>query len=254
MNRLLRTLHWINIDTAAGAVVTSLFVAQCMGSTIPWVASLTLFLAVLAIYNFDHLMDARRVTTTARSARLRFYQQNLKALSIYQLILMVGLITIIWYLPVDILRAGLVLALVTGIYFILLFFVFPNKFLLKEIMIATVYTLALFLAPVYTNPSPGPDNYWLILLLEILLLAIANTLIFAWYDCEIDVREGHTSLAGNLAFKLHFSPPVLQQVIILLMALTLSLCLVASRSLRKNERYRIVGDAVFFLPIISLLK
>lgn len=271
MIRLMRFLHWVNLDTAIGAVVTSLFIAKYLGSDIPHVASITLLLAVLAIYNFDHLMDARRVSSIARSARHRFYQQNQRFLSIYQLILMLALITIIWYLPAEILRAGLVLALLTGIYFILLFFVFPNKFMLKEIIIASVYAMALFLAPIYSASGITADN-WLVFWLQILLMAVANTLIFAWYDHEIDIAEGHTSLARNLGksivyrvvvailiiilsisvFQVWSGAEILQQGIIMLMALVLYFSLLASRPLAKNDRYRIIGDAVFIIPVINL--
>ena len=270
MNSILRYLHWINFDTALGAAITSLFIADCLGTEIPVVAVVTLFIAVLSIYNFDHLMDARRVHTVAKSKRHRFYQQHLRLLSIYQLILIFGLIIIIWYLPTDILRAGLILALVTGIYFILLFFIFPNKFLLKEIMIAAVYSLALFLAPVYTNNA---DTSWLVLWLQILILAIANTLIFAWYDYEIDVSEGHTSLAGNLGkksiyrmimavlglsvflvvYQLLITGIVFAQIIILIMTLVLLFSLLAHKYLSRKELYRVVGDAVFLIPAITFL-
>ena len=79
----------MNFDTALGAVITSLFIANYIGSVIPEIALFALFLTVLVIYNFDHLLDAKRVTRKASSARHSFYQQNLKALAIYQLFLLV---------------------------------------------------------------------------------------------------------------------------------------------------------------------
>ena len=273
MNRLLYSLHWLNLDTAIGAVITSLFIADFVKASVPLVAVITLFIAVLAIYNFDHLMDARRLNSVARTARHRFYQENLRALSIYQLMLMIGLMTIIWYLPADILRAGLVLALITGIYFILLFFIFPGRFTFKEIMIALVYTLALFLAPLYTLEKATANLSWLILWVEILLLALSNTLIFAWYDHEIDHKEGHASLARNLnrqviyrmvigfliilyiisAYSIVKGENLLYQGVILLMTTTLLFSLLGNQLLQKKERYRIVGDAIFIIPIIILL-
>lgn len=273
MKQFLRYLHWINLDTAVGAVVTSLFIAKSLDTEIPDVAALTLFLAVLSIYNFDHLMDARRLPTKARTTRHRFYQQHLRSLSIYQLILMLGLITIIWYLPNDILRAGLVLSLVTGIYFVLLFFVYPGKFMLKEIMIALVYSLALFLAPLYSDAARAVDNNWLIFWLQIFLMAVSNTLIFAWYDHQIDLAEGHTSLANNLGknivyklvlsliglsallivYQLLTAGEVARQLILLAMTMVLLYSLMAHKKLRKNDRYRVLGDAVFMIPILIYL-
>ena len=201
MKRFLLFLHWLNVDTALGAVITSHFISINLNSSIPVIAHITLLLAVLSIYNFDHLMDARRISSVAKSARHRFYQEHLRALSIYQLFLMVDLMTILWYLPSGILRAGLVLALITGVYFILLFFLFPKKFILKEGMISLVYSMALFLAPVYVKQQYTPDILTFLLWLEILSLAVSNTLIFAWYDHEQDTLEGHTSLSASMGKK-----------------------------------------------------
>ena len=273
MKSVLIKLHWLNLDTALGAAITSLFVADYLQVKIPVVASATLLIAVLAIYNFDHLMDARRLTSISQSARHRFYQLNQKPLSVYQLILMLGLITIIWYLPEDILRAGLVLALVTGIYFILLFFIFPGRFLIKEIMIAIVYSLALFLAPLYSGQVNVEQNIWQIMWLEIFLLAVANTLIFSWYDYDIDLQEGHDSLAGALGqtmiyrtiiillialvllsgYQLVTNDSTMHQLTIMSMTFILFYSILARTSMKKNDRYRIIGDAVFLIPAFALL-
>lgn len=273
MKRLFNLLHWVNLDTAIGAVITSAFIAECLNSRIPVEASITLFLAVLSIYNFDHLMDARKMKAKAQTARHRFYQDNMKKLSIYQLLLMAGLITIIWYLPAAIIRAGIVLALTTGIYFILLFFVFPSRFMLKEIMIALVYSLALFLAPVYINEQISLHPDAVILFFEILLLAVSNTLIFSWYDLDSDLNDGHTSLARNLGKAAVFKVVVFalailslltiyqatttgqyfEQMLILIMTLILLYVLMAQKKLSNKERFRVAGDAVFFVPIFKLL-
>ena len=60
-------LHWMNFDTAFGAAITSLFIANGIGSNVPEIATIALVLAVMAIYNFDHLIDAKRITGLAIS-------------------------------------------------------------------------------------------------------------------------------------------------------------------------------------------
>ena len=180
--------------------------------------------------------------------------------------------TIIWYLPAPIIRAGIVLALITGTYFILLFFVFPKRFLLKEVMIAMVYTTALFLAPIYSGDENIVDQHTLLLYIEIMVLAVSNTLILAWYDFDADINDRHTSLATNLgkvivyrmalinlgliialtALQVITTARYFEQLILLVMAGILYLMLLMKDRLIINERYRIVGDAIFLVPGLAL--
>ena len=61
MRDILLVLHRTNFDTAIGAVITSLFIANIIGSEVPDVVTVALLLVVLAIYNFDHLLDAKKI-------------------------------------------------------------------------------------------------------------------------------------------------------------------------------------------------
>lgn len=273
MKRLAKVLHWLNVDTALGAVITSMFIAENINSQIPSVAIITLFIAVLSIYNFDHLLDARQLDGKANSPRRSYYQRNQKALAVYQLFLLVILLSIIWYLPLEILRAGIILGLITVIYFLLLFIVFPNRFILKEVMISVVFTTALFLAPVYSGSEISTIGFILILWLEILVLAIINTLLFAWYDYDNDKREGHVSLARELgtgvvykvilsliafltlliALQVYLGGNLAYQSILLLMGLILLWSLLANKRLVHYELYRVSGESIFLLPILVLL-
>ena len=271
VKRLFFILHWLNFDTAMGAGITSLFVARYLVVEVPSTAIATLVLAVLAIYNFDHLIDARQIKGTAISARHRFYQQNNRLLSNYQVLLLLALLVLSWFVPAAIARAGIVLGSIILIYFLLLFIVLPKRFVFKEIVIAVVYVCGIFLAPVATAASllPNIAPLWL----ELFLLALANTLIFAWYDYELDRQEGHSSLAqvfGKkaiyritvvilLALALTIIWQLLQgenqfyQGIIAGMALVLALNLLSYSFAGQNELFRFFGDAIFLLPLIAFL-
>jgi hypothetical protein len=50
-----------------------------------------------------------------------------------------------------------------------------------------------------------------------------------------------------------FLGEILPQGIIFLMTITLLYSLLADRSLKTNDSYRIIGDAVFIIPIVILL-
>jgi hypothetical protein len=272
VRKVLKVLHWLNFDTALGAVFTSMFVAQFLNAAVPFTSNLALFITVLIIYNFDHLIDARSIKRIAQSARHNFYQKNLYILSLYQIALLVAALFLVWYLPPAIIRAGIILGLITAIYFLLLFIIFPKRFMLKEIMISIVFSCAIFLAPYYSHQPLQFSLSGVLLWSEILILAITNTFIFSWYDYDIDQSEGHTSIAvvlgrrtvGLLIYALFFTLVIIvtinltlfgnwgNQFVVLLMAGLLYFSYVADKSLSRNEFYRVFGDAVFLLPIIGV--
>ena len=170
--RIASVLHWMNFDTAVGAAITSLFIANIIGSAVPLIAIIALLIAVLTIYNFDHLLDAKKISGIAISGRHRFYQQNFSKLAIYQLILLISLLVISWFVPASIAQSGIILAVITLIYFLLLFIVLPYRFAFKELMIAMVFASGLFLGPVSVIPNLVISLEIILLWLEIFLLAM----------------------------------------------------------------------------------
>ena len=263
----------MNFDTALGAAVTSLFIAKYIGSVIPGTATSALILAVLAIYNFDHLLDAKQIEGNAISGRHLFYQQNFKALSVFQLILLIALLPVSWFVPAIIVKAGIILAIVALIYFLLLFIVLPNRFAFKEIIIAGVFVCGVFLAPIATSSSQTISLDIIFLSLQIFLLALANTFIFSWFDYEHDLKEAHTSLAQILGKKIIYQLSFVvlgslaiiialrmindanwpDQLIIASMGMVLLLTLILKGRIHRRELYRIAGEAIFLIPIVGLL-
>jgi 4-hydroxybenzoate polyprenyltransferase len=263
----------MNFDTAIGAAITSLFVTQILGAEVPHVVIISLFLTVLAIYNFDHLLDAKKIPGIAISGRHRFYQQNFLSLALYQVILLMALLTISWFVPTNVVRAGIILAVVTLIYFLLLFIILPQRFAFKEFMIAVVFASGLFIGPIVTSPIESVSFTTILLWVEIFLLAIANTFIFSWFDYESDRAEGHSSLAQILGpKKIRFLSYLVltilviiivvslannalwaDQVIILAMGLVLFLSLSTGKIVRAKESLRIMGEAIFLIPLIRLI-
>ena len=263
----------MNFDTAIGAAITSLFVANIIGSDVPQIATLALVLAVLAIYNFDHLLDAKKISGQAISGRHRFYQQNFTRLAIYQLILLMALLAISWFVPAIIAKAGIILAVITLIYFLLLFIVLPQRFVFKELMIATVFACGIFLAPISVRTAAVFSMETILLWLEIFLLAIANTLILSWLDYDNDLKEEQSSLAqiigarkvqsliylvlGLLLVFIFLSLAIeafwIEQIIILIMGLVLFVSLLLGSHVKQNEGLRIAAEAIFFIPLIRLI-
>jgi 4-hydroxybenzoate polyprenyltransferase len=263
----------MNFDTAFGAAITSLFIANIIGSEIPHVATAGLIVAILAIYNFDHLLDAKKINGVAIAGRHRFYQRNITHLAIYQLFLLIALLVISWFVPTTIAKAGIILAVITLIYFLLLFIILPHRFVFKELMIAAVFSCGLFLGPISLMSTPVITFYTIMLWLEIFLLALANTLIFSWFDYENDMNEGHSSLAQIVGSKtiriLSFLVLTILaitiiismfhdtlwsgQLIIFMMGLVLLVSLMRGKKNKEDERLRIVGEAIFLIPLVYLI-
>ena len=263
----------MNFDTAIGAAVSSLFIAKIIGTAVPQMAIAALILAVLAIYNFDHLLDAKKIQAKAISARHRFYQKNFTQLAIYQLVLLTSLLVISWFLPVAIIKSGIILAVITLIYFLLHFIILPQRFLFKEFMIAAVFTCGLFLGPLSVKSMQFISFEIILLWVEIFLLAVANTLIFSWFDYENDRKERHSSLAQivgaskilNLSFSVLIAMLFIilfslandalwvDQIIILIMGLILFGSLLLGKHVKQNETLRIAGEAIFLIPLVRLI-
>lgn len=273
VKRILLILHWMNFDTALGAAITSLFIAKYIGSVVPVVATSALFVSVLAIYNFDHLLDAKKIVGIALSARHRFYQRNLKVLSVYQMAILLILLVNCWFLPAIIAKAGIILAVIALIYFLLLFIVLPNRFVFKEVMIAAVFVSGLFLASIVVSSLHTISLPMFLLWLQVFLLALINTLIISWFDYEYDLKEGHTSLAQILGknnvrqisfilltillliivFSLLNGDLWQDQAIIACMGMVLMFCLVLSKKVHANEVFRLLVEAIFLIPILRFL-
>jgi hypothetical protein len=271
--RVAYILHWMNFDTAVGAAITSLFIANIIDSIVPPIATIALLIAVLAIYNFDHLLDAKKITGTAISGRHRFYQKNFARLSVYQLVLLIFLLVISWFLPINIVRAGIILSVVTLIYFLLLFIVLPQRFALKELMIAMVFASGIFLSPVSYNPSLAFSLPVVLLWSEIFLLALANTLILSWFDYKNDKEEGQSSLAqriGDRAVRtigfIALSILLLiifislandsfwaDQLVILIMGLVLFVSLMIGKKIELQDGLRVAGETIFIIPLVRLI-
>lgn len=270
--RIAFILHWMNFDTAIGAAITSLFIAKIIGSVVPIIATIVLLIAVLAIYNFDHLLDAKKIRGTAISGRHRFYQQHFNSLAIYQLILLVALLISSWFLPATIAQAGIILAVITLIYFLLLFIVLPNQFASKELMIAVVFASGVLLAPISVKSAQMFSLEILLLWLEVFLLALANTLILAWFDYNNDKKEGQSSLAQIVGFKtvrtLSFIALVVllaiiiislvngsfwaDQLVFFMMGMILFVSLVLGTQAKLQDALRIAGETIFLIPLVRL--
>lgn len=273
MKKIFRILFWLNIDTALGTVITTLFVAQYLGVDLLWQPVGALLVTMLLIYNFDHLIDTNKLGDKSITGKYFFYRYNKKALIFYEVVLFLLLLGLSWHIPTEILIRGAILALFTVLYFLFLFILLPDQFVIKELVISAVFTLGVFLIPItVADESVLSENLWL-LGSQVFLLAITNTFVFAWFEYDRDKEYGQISLAILIGKRAVYLLSIIFLIIFLVtlfisftqgvnwmylitlevMGSVLFLTLIFNKQLAKNNRYRVVAESIFLLPLISLV-
>jgi len=272
MRKLIYSAHFLNLDTAIGAVITSHFVNSILGVTMENEVSVMLFLSVLAIYNFDHLVDSYHIHGKAMTTRHDFYKTNRRGLWLWQLIVVIVLLLLLPRLPHRIIINGTILTTVVGIYFMLIWLVTNRYIFFKEIMVALIYTLAIFIVPLsqYQFGSPVLTK---VLFYGTFSCAVGNLLVFSYYDLKVDKAENHASLVRLIGrskirigvmlilvmafifylvyFDLFYHP--LAPIILIIMIALLIVLLLFPKTFMKNDLYRLVGEYVFLIPIFYLI-
>lgn len=276
VNKLIQLARILSLDVVLGTIIGSLFIANYLHVQLSWLFVLAMAICVWLIYTADHLSDALKIPHTAHTARHRFHQKFFKPLAIVFCIISILGMLIVSQMPFTIILWGSTVLGMVGLYLVSIRWLSVQSILHKEFIIAFLYSVGVFLAPVYLKYTSLDITVW-VLFIEYILIALCNLLLFSWYEKDLDEQDKHVSyatIAGNkIAFKTligciaglygivilataFFYPNtcfVNTQLVILLMAITLHAILQFSSYFQKHERYRSVADAIFFYPIIYLL-
>lgn len=270
MEKIIAFVQNLSLDITAGAVISSLFVAKIFGVVLSFEIALGLGIAIWLIYSVDHLWDAYRVKGQAVNPRHAFHQKYFKVL-IGAALLLFGIgVYNIFQLPIETIKVGLGLVVLTALYF--LYLKLSKTSSQKELFAAFVYVAGIFVGPVSLLESW--DWMYLVLFIQFFLLAYVNLMLFPLFEMEADNKEGMTSIALNRGTKstkkLIGVASIINEIIIvvcigfgfndnkaqfmiLAMSLTLLLLIQAPPFLKKYNLYRIIGDGIFFLPGLALL-
>jgi hypothetical protein len=268
----LRFYQYVNIlslDIAAGAIISALFFAQIFNVQIKPYGLLALGLTVWIIYTVDHLRDAKKIKHSASTKRHRFHQQYFYSLTVF-----VGLATLldavtIFFIRRQVFEWGLILFAIVLIYLIV------QQYLrfLKEFFIAWLYTWGVLLLSI-TITTITLSIADALLIAQFGLIAWTNLVLFSWFDHVFDERDKQNSLVTILGkrptifflyglFAVNFLITAIQFVlftpttpvlILCLMNIILFLIFTFRVPLAKNDIYRLIGDAVFFVPGLLLIS
>ncbi len=270
--KLYATFQVLSLDVVLGINIFSLAISKYYGVPVSWHIIVGRSIAIWLIYTVDHLLDAQKIKKEASTYRHRFHQQYQKQLLIIcVLFFIIGFINM-FYLPAIVLISGLILGALTTFYLLMLQ---KTIFWAKEISVALIYTIGVFIGPLSLSYNHIYTMQWM-LIPEVFFLAFANLLLFSWFDMFKDRRDGHASMSIHwgacltqgvlktivalailsccvVIFFNYHSPTLIMQLIFIAMFLILAFIYKYNNFFKRNDMYRALGDAIFYLPAIYLL-
>jgi len=270
----LRVAGFLSLDVILGVGCMGIFAAHLLESTVPQNWLLLLLMAAWVMYTADHLVDAQKRKSLAVNPRHVFHYQYRKQLTLtLVLVSLVVLITSLVSFSAKAIVSAMGILLVAAVYFSLLRWLpeKQKKFIPKELIIALIYVSGIWFIPLLFSTKTNTGH--IILILFIILLVWIETTIASWYEYKTDVTDGHHSF--TTFFGKDKTKNILKRLLLLTISLLiisglffteascrisfLLLLIVASGLLllmfkpgyfEKNERYRLMGESLFYLPAL----
>jgi 4-hydroxybenzoate polyprenyltransferase len=214
------------------------------------------------------LLDAKKLKQEASTQRHRFHQRHFKILLFLLVVAVFVDLIQIYFIRSIVFVAGLSLAFFVGIYFLIQ----QRIGSLKELLGTLLYTGGVLLVPLSLKHQLSSSV--ILLIIQFGIIVWINLLLFSWIDKPKDEKDRHHSFATTFGFtvtkkillslfsllavlaivQLVLSPiNTLAVWILSLMAMFLLLIFLKKDFFEAEDRYRLLGDAVFLLPVIYLL-
>ncbi|MEQ8469972.1 MAG: hypothetical protein RIC35_02235 [Marinoscillum sp.] len=266
MDHFYKYYRWLSLDIVLGAIFFLAYLEKFFQVSLAWNVYFALGSAIWLIYTTDHLIDAKSVDRPTSGRHL--FHQRFFSLLIFAggLIFMAALINI-YFLDVRIIKNGALLSALCIGYLLAVYFF--KKLWIKEVLVAGVYALGIFLAPATLTRI---ELSAIPLIIQLFSVALLNLLVFSYYDVDSDKEDGFNSLVIRLGkvkssqlikgiviviivSVICFSWSEINQIQGLYFVMTCTLLLVhcAPKFFKVNDRYRTVGDGIFYLPGLLLL-
>jgi len=268
----------LSLDVVIGVVAVSLFATSLLNIVARPVWVLILILATWSFYTFDHLLDGIKLKETSSIFRHYFHYTNRKFLFVASAIAgLVAFILSLLFLETEIISMGFILSFLILIYFMAIRFVAGKRSVLlqKEFIIALIYTAGIWVAPMVWTKNDY-NTFTIIVIFVLFLMAWAEGIMASYYDYESDLKDKHSSftiifgkqntrrflivlyilvfiLIKISVFFISTNTQFAAMIILALMNLSLLLIILYPKTFSANEKYRIFGEMVFWLPILILL-
>jgi hypothetical protein len=266
--RLYRRMNLLSLDIAVGAVGGACYFASLLQVQVRTSALASLGLTVWIIYTADHLLDARKISGHASTARHRFHQQHFRVLVACVLIAALVDLILILFIKRAVLYGGFLMFALVILYLAL----HRRLARFKEVVVAVLYCGGVLLPSLLvTEVSLRRADYVLFILF--FTTALINLLMFSWFDREYDLADRHQSfvtltgarqtlalimmlfvvngalcvygVAAGMYFTAFLIPLAMNGV--------LAVILMFRGWFAQHDRFRLLGDAAFLLPFLYLL-
>ncbi|MCX6215336.1 hypothetical protein [Spirosoma sp.] len=280
MLKSLRNFYYLSFPVVIGAVLSNRMAARLSDvDPIHWATPFVLGLVIFIIYTVDRLLDVRKIRTDASSqpltARHAFHREHAPLLWRMAVAAAVLALALTFFLPERVIRFGMIMGISCAIY-VGSVFRLPTRhpvLLLKEPLVAILYTAGVWGSVWVQRPSVS----YIDLVEGIMFLGIAfqNLLLFAVMEQLETPEQPLFSLAT--AWGLATCKHILRWLTILVVLSAFAICFIVSDRFAqrsalmlslmsltlygiqrypayflKHERYRWLGDSVFWMPILVL--
>ncbi|NOX84873.1 MAG: hypothetical protein GXO86_02735 [Chlorobi bacterium] len=265
----------LSLDITIGALAVGWFAVKLFGVVANPVWWIVLPLSVWSVYTADHLADGLKQKENSAIYRHDFHYRYRKILIPVVALTGTGAIVLAClFLDPAILEWGIILSGLILLYLLIVVMSGKNgsPYFHKELFIAFAYTAGIFLAP-FVWYNGVPDYPVGLAVFYILLLAWCETVIVSFFDYNRDKADGNTSfavrygknktrmilmavmviMAGWLIFSVFLIMDKMSTIplVIEFLMLTILFFIIFKHSyFQKNNLYRWLGEAVFWLPAL----
>ncbi|WP_461069547.1 hypothetical protein [Spirosoma horti] len=280
MLNYLRTVYYLSFPVVMGAVLSNRMAARLSDvDPVHWATPIVLALVVFMIYTVDRLLDVRKHSVNPASqpltARHRFHRTH--AALLWRAVIGAAIVAfvLLFFLPISVIKFGLVLGGICAAY-VALVFRLPARhpaLLLKEPLVALLYAAGVWGSVWVQRPSVSTIE----IVQGVMFAGIAfqNLLLFAVME-QLEM-PGQPTFSLATAWGLERCDLILRWLAFVIVLAGFALCFLtadrfAQRSglmlslmsvtlygiqrypgyFLKNERYRWLGDGVFWMPMLVL--
>jgi len=263
--RLYRYINLLSLDVAGGAAISALFFAKAFNVDVYPQGICLLALAVWMVYTADHLLDARRVLQVASSPRHQFHQQYFKTLLWCVVAVALFCLVLMLFVRPSIIQAGFVFSAGVALYLLI-----SHRLVGAKEWVGGLFYVGGVMLPVWVVRQANFSWGEMVLMAQFLGVVWINLVLFAWFSYEEDRTDKLQSLVTTIGLKKSkmvlvalFSVQALllcgpigfgsERLVMAAMTGVLAVLFMKPVYFARQEKFRWLGDGIFFLPLIYLL-
>jgi 4-hydroxybenzoate polyprenyltransferase len=270
--------NFLSLDVVMGAMSGGILASKLLHTNINYCHLLILGISVWMIYTADHLLDSLQSKNKAPAKRRLFYRKHFKLLVVFEICFLILILFLsIRFLQAKIVETGLITGVFIAIYFLAIFLFNAKKtlWMQKELIVALIYSIGIFISP-YIQAYPNIQASQILIFISFFLTVWSDIILIAIFEYDKDKHDAFISLPVMVGIKKSISIMYLllsasfilllvansffptnkiylwSSIIILSIGMIQALIYKQKNYFGNNERYRIITEAIFFLPALMI--